>query len=314
MGRSASTRAVRMSVLSGVVTLSLLAMQPGVAWSAPGHGARSPAAARPLRRAQKPAGTDATPKSTTTQSATKAASRRAAASRPVAPTKRSPATPMAVRAATAEAAASSPSSSCEGSQIVSSFTVVIDGVTLGRLRGNVRPGSLVTAVFVVAPGCSGQVTLKSFATPSGSFQRGNGAHEELFDSKTVVVGAGRFTLGPIRVPRCFFQVDLTVGPFPNRAGQNFRVDSAVGGSSACVSPPPPTPSPGPSTGPPTIHTVSAPTPTAVSGLALTGPRRVRVTLTLGLVLLFLGLSLIGVAGRPTYAVPWIRPNRKFRTP
>lgn len=272
MARWAGSGSFRVVIVATVITLGAGVAQPGLASAATKHPAKHPAATHPARHSR-------TTKTTTTQAPT-----------PPTTARRAPTAPVAATAA-----------GCQTSQVVSAFSFVIDGVTMPRLRGNARSGSQVSAAFTVAPGCSAQVTLKSFTAPSGSFQPGNGKLEKLFDSRTRTVAAGRFTLGPIRVPGCFFEVDLTVGPFPNRAGQDFRVDSATGGTTPCGSAPAPG-SPGPvQSGAPAPHLVrarhAARASTVAVRLAVTGAGPIGPMLALAGFLMLLGTGLVAATRR-----------------
>jgi hypothetical protein len=197
---------------------------------------------------------------------------------------------------------------CGLDKAVTSVAFVINGVTQPTLFGRVPQGARVSVVFTIAAGCVVLADLVSSTAPSGTFVPGIGPLEHHFDEQSAVVGAGTHTLGPISIPDCFFEVDFKVKPNPGRGGQKFRVSSANGGTAPC------------SFGTTTTTSTAAPTTTSTtasiprvaaattgtqavdtalngSALALTGPRDVGPSLSLGFFLTILGVSLVSLTRR-----------------
>jgi hypothetical protein len=126
-----------------------------------------------------------------------------------------------------------PGPKCDPAHVVTSFHFLDNGQSLSDLRQHVSSGDRVTAVFTLANGCQGaRVALVSHTMPDPVFVKAHVDEQVIFDSARANLSAGEHTLGPVRVPDCWFQIDFAVlGGGPGTPG--FTYSSATGGTRAC---------------------------------------------------------------------------------
>src|SRR5439155_12584811 len=108
-------------------------------------------------------------------------------------------------------------------------------VVIKNLRGNVRQGDRVTAVFTVDNRCNDlEISLASYTAPSA--EPGTEHSQQLFDSATGFFNAGEQRL-TVQVPDCFFQIDFAFGPVIQDVAYGSynerNIDADVGGTHTC---------------------------------------------------------------------------------
>ena len=127
---------------------------------------------------------------------------------------------------------------CDPAHVVTAFHFLDNGQSLADLRRMVSSGDRVTAIFTLASGCQGsRVALVSHTMPDPVFVKAHVNEQVIFDSARAMLNGGMHTLGPVRVPDCYFQLDFAVLGAGSTPG--FTYSSATGGTVACTPTDPP---------------------------------------------------------------------------
>jgi len=147
---------------------------------------------------------------------------------------------------------------------VSSFNYTINGVSNLPTMASVTSGGVLSVQFTVAPGCTNvEVSIVTYDSPSGTFNRNTAGQQVVFDQATGMFDAGVHTLA-VDVPQCFFQVDFVRGPVivklgpagsSNFYGDQGRLIEAKSGGQACTTTT--------TTQPPTVQQVTTTTSTTL---------------------------------------------------
>ena len=135
------------------------------------------------------------------------------------------------------------------SSSISNISFLINGTqVVSTLAGNVHQGDTVQARFTVAAGQTVTLSLVSYEAPTPAFIAALASQQMVYQSQTQTFGPGQHTL-TVRVPNCYFQVDLVLGPVIDHFGpagsntfystQGRLISSGFGGTQPCL--PPPTP-------------------------------------------------------------------------
>lgn len=121
---------------------------------------------------------------------------------------------------------------CDPARVVTSWHFLDNGMPLTDLRRMVSSGDHVTAVFTLANGCQGaRVALVSHTMPDPVYVKAHVGEQVIFDSARAMLNDGDHTLGPVRVPDCYFQIDFAVLGAGSTPGYTYS--SATGGTNAC---------------------------------------------------------------------------------
>jgi hypothetical protein len=132
-----------------------------------------------------------------------------------------------------------------GNATAKNIKYVVDGKTVSKLSGNVKPGSTVQVTFTTASGTSDtRFTLVSYTAPKSSWDASLAYQEKVYDVDNEIVSAGTHTF-KVTVPNCNFQLDFVkgceiqnFGPLGSAtySSQGRLIASAQGGSNTCSAP------------------------------------------------------------------------------
>jgi hypothetical protein len=108
-------------------------------------------------------------------------------------------------------------------------------VASGSLTGITTANGITTSTATVMAGPGAIVaSYVSYQAPSPT---GDGFPQVLYDQSTLTIAAGRTATFTIRLPSCFYQVDLVCGPpIVNLTAPlygDLKLDSGHGGTDAC---------------------------------------------------------------------------------
>jgi hypothetical protein len=112
---------------------------------------------------------------------------------------------------------------------------VCAAVASGSITGGTTADGITTSTAIVMAGPNAIVaSYVSYQAPSAT---GDGFPQVLYDQSTLTVAAGRTATFTIRLPSCFYQVDLVCGPpIVNLTAAlygDLKLDSGHGGTEAC---------------------------------------------------------------------------------
>jgi hypothetical protein len=112
---------------------------------------------------------------------------------------------------------------------------VCAAVASGSITGITTANGITTSTAIVMAGPSAIVaSYVSYQAPSAT---GDGFPQALYDQSTLTIAAGSTATFTIRLPSCFYQVDLVCGPpIVNLTGAlygDLKLDSRFGGTEAC---------------------------------------------------------------------------------
>jgi hypothetical protein len=181
-------------------------------------------------------------------------------------------------ASQAKTGAGTPSggAACQPAHVITEFHFTINGKFASTLHNMVHEGDSVKAFFNIAAGCKNiPVGLVSHTSPDNTFVKAHVGEQKVFDSAKGTFNAGMHTLGPINVPPCNFQIDLSA--LKNKGVPGHTYSSAVGGTKPCApSPPPPAPPTPPAKVLPLVITAPASHPAVVPSVAVAPSSATRV--------------------------------------
>jgi LPXTG-motif cell wall-anchored protein len=122
---------------------------------------------------------------------------------------------------------------CLPANVITEFHFTINGKFASTLHNMVHQSDSVKAFFNIAKGCTDiPVGLVSHTLPENTFVKAHVSEQKVFDSAKGSFNAGMHTLGPINVPPCNFQIDLSALAHKGQPGHTFS--SAVGGTTPCA--------------------------------------------------------------------------------